>query len=340
MSVVVQCLYRQHLSSAPACQPTPPSYLSFQTWRLCSLTFSLIWSEWVAVARVATHTHPYQSTNTPHLHLHSTTWHIHSFQKLVCTASTPRCHRVKTGRPIMWEHGLNLLAVWQATGTVAYHIRSNLVLTLLSHFFTTTISSVNHFNHTHTILINCLKNTSPACVECCQAPPLLPLGVGFLFMDSTVQKTCDWWQWPAGSCHHQVWGGHQVGRRHLPACGCCWDSPLVVSKIPISDGSHTPPTTPNQTTAQMQVDEDGGFKLPGRRRGRGRLSTGTPVTTDPAPPTSQEAGTPNLTQKPPLFKLPVKQVNPNFVFLWNAGGKRKNKKVPTGATPQKNDLDW
>ena len=110
----------------------------------------------------------------------------------------------------------------------------------------------------------------------------------------------------------------------------------VLSGILTPHGGHNPhtKTSPIQTPAQVQVGDGESFEIPGRRRGRRKSSAGTPAMMDSSPSTSREVEESNLTQKP-LFKQPAKQVNPNLIFLWNAGGKRKNKKVPTGADPPK-----
>ena len=64
-----------------------------------------------------------------------------------------------------------------------------------------------------------------------------------------------------------------------------------------------------------------------------KLPAGVPVAADPKPQNPKDI-TKQSSSSTPLFKQPA-VVDPNFVFLWNAGGKRKNKKSPSDVpTPQ------
>ena len=83
----------------------------------------------------------------------------------------------------------------------------------------------------------------------------------------------------------------------------------------------------------MQSSASDGFKFPKGRRKKGKLLAGVPVAANPNTPNPKDIMKPSSNSQP-LFKQPFR-FDPNFVFLWNAGGKRKNKKCPADEpTPQ------
>ena len=83
---------------------------------------------------------------------------------------------------------------------------------------------------------------------------------------------------------------------------------------------------PEASQTSQQSDGDG-FELPKGRKRKAKLPAGKPAAaTDPKPQTSLDVSKQSQNSKP-LFKQPT-VVDPNKVYLWNAGGRRKNKKAP------------
>ena len=81
-----------------------------------------------------------------------------------------------------------------------------------------------------------------------------------------------------------------------------------------------------QSPAQKQSGESDNFVFPRRKRGKGKLPAGAPVAANPNSLTPKDVTNQSSNPKS-LFKQPTR-VNPDFVFHWNSGGKRKNKKCP------------
>ena len=88
------------------------------------------------------------------------------------------------------------------------------------------------------------------------------------------------------------------------------------------EASQTP-----HTPAQKQASDGDGFEFPKGRRRKAKLPARKPVAAAvPKPQTPMDASKKSQSSQP-LFKQPT-VVDPNIVYLWNAGGRHKNKKAP------------
>ena len=103
-----------------------------------------------------------------------------------------------------------------------------------------------------------------------------------------------------------------------------------VSKAPVNPEAPIPPTP-----VQVQAGNDDGFVTPGRRRRKGKV----PVekSADAPPPKPTQAGVSNPVPLP-FFKR-LAGDDPNAVHLWNAGGKRANKRAPKEHEPKIVEVD-
>ena len=158
-----------------------------------------------------------------------------------------------------------------------------------------------------------LASLARVCVCEASKPTAHPSGLGSPVMDSSVHKNVT----------------EKMDDNMSDGATCPQTSGAGQTKVS-PETSHTPLQSP----AQKQVGEGDGFVFPRRRRGKERLLAGTPVAANPNPPTPMDVTNPSTNPKP-LFKQPTR-VNPDFVFLWNAGGKLNNKKVPSdnSSTPK------
>ena len=98
------------------------------------------------------------------------------------------------------------------------------------------------------------------------------------------------------------------------------------SKSPAIPGAFNIPTTP----VSVQDGDESGFRTPGRRRRKGKVPAEKSADAPPPKPPPKGVSNPSPT---PLFKRPTGD-NPNAVHLWNAGGKRSNKRAPKEHEPK------
>ena len=98
------------------------------------------------------------------------------------------------------------------------------------------------------------------------------------------------------------------------------------SKSPVVPKAFTIPTTP----VSVQDGDESGFKTPGRRRRKGKVPAEQSADAPPPKPLPKGVSFPSPTT---LFKRPTGD-NPNAVHLWNAGGKRSNKRAPKEHEPK------
>ena len=80
------------------------------------------------------------------------------------------------------------------------------------------------------------------------------------------------------------------------------------------------PTTP----VPKQASDESGFRTPGRRRRKEKIPAEKSADASLPKPNPKGVLDPSLT---PYYKHPTGD-NPNCVHLWNAGGKRSNKRAP------------
>ena len=106
-----------------------------------------------------------------------------------------------------------------------------------------------------------------------------------------------------------------------------------------SDGSKSqsiPEAPVSPIPVQAQAGGDDGFRTPGRRRRKGKVPTEKSVDAPPQKPSS--AGVSNPVTLPSFFKRLTRD-DPNAVHLWNAGGKRANKRASKEHTPKIVEVD-
>ena len=100
-----------------------------------------------------------------------------------------------------------------------------------------------------------------------------------------------------------------------------------------SDGSMSqvvPEAPVSPIPVQVQAGDDDGFRTPGRRRRKGKVPAEKSADAPPQKPSS--AGVSNPAPLP-FFKR-LTGDDPNAVHLWNAGGKRANKRAPKEHMPK------
>ena len=90
---------------------------------------------------------------------------------------------------------------------------------------------------------------------------------------------------------------------------------------------------PPQLPVQKQASDGVGFEFPKGRRRKAKSLAGKPAAAAvPKPQTPMDVSKKTQNSQP-LFKQP-NVVDPNKVYLWNAGGRRKNKNAPRELMPQ------
>ena len=104
-----------------------------------------------------------------------------------------------------------------------------------------------------------------------------------------------------------------------------------VSKSPVVPKAPNLPPTP----VQVQDGDETVFRTPGRRRRKGKVPA--EKSADAPPPKPQPTGVSNPSPMP-FFKR-LSGDNPNAVHLWNAGGKRANKRAPKEHEPKIVEVD-
>ena len=90
---------------------------------------------------------------------------------------------------------------------------------------------------------------------------------------------------------------------------------------------------PHQLPFEKQASVVVSFEFPKRRRCKAKLPAGKPAAAADPKPQIQMDVSKQTQNSQPLFKQPT-VVDPNKVYLWNSGGKRKNKKAPRELIPQ------
>ena len=106
-----------------------------------------------------------------------------------------------------------------------------------------------------------------------------------------------------------------------------------------SDGSKSqsiPEAPVSPIPVQAQAGDDDGFKTPGRRRRKGKVPAEKSADAPPQKPSS--AGVSNPVPLPSFFKRLTRD-DPNAVHLWNAGGKRANKRASKEHMPKVVEVD-
>ena len=106
-----------------------------------------------------------------------------------------------------------------------------------------------------------------------------------------------------------------------------------------SDGSKTqtiPEAPVSPLPVQAQAGDDDGFRTPGRRRRKGKVPVEKSADAPPQKPSS--AGVSNPVTLPSFFKRLTRD-DPNAVHLWNAGGKRANKRASKEHMPKIVEVD-
>ncbi len=104
-----------------------------------------------------------------------------------------------------------------------------------------------------------------------------------------------------------------------------------VSKSPVVPEAPNIPPIP----VQVQAGDETVFRTPGRRRRKGKVPA--EKSADAPPPKPSPAGVSNPAPLP-FFKR-LSGDNPNAVHLWNAGGKRANKRAPKEHEPKIVEVD-
>ena len=103
-----------------------------------------------------------------------------------------------------------------------------------------------------------------------------------------------------------------------------------VSRLPV-----VPEAPVSPIPVQVQAGDDDGFRTPGRRRRKGKVPAEKSADAPPQKPSS--AGVSNPTSEP-FFKR-LSRDDPNAVHLWNAGGKRANKRASQEHAPKIVEVD-
>ena len=104
--------------------------------------------------------------------------------------------------------------------------------------------------------------------------------------------------------------------------------PSERSKTPVNpEASH-----PNQLPVEKQASDVSRFEFPKRRRRKVKLPAEQSADAALPKPLPMDVSKQTQSSKP-LFKQPT-VVDPNCVHLWNAGGKRRNKKAPKELMPE------
>ena len=103
-----------------------------------------------------------------------------------------------------------------------------------------------------------------------------------------------------------------------------------VSRPPVVPEAPIPPIP-----VQVQAGDDDGFRTPGRRRRKGKVPAEKSADAPPQKPS--QAGVSNPVPLP-FFKR-LSGDNPNAVHLWNAGGKRANKRASKEHEPKIVEVD-
>ena len=90
---------------------------------------------------------------------------------------------------------------------------------------------------------------------------------------------------------------------------------------------------PTQLPVEKQASGEAGFVFPKRKRRKDKLPADKSADAALPKPLPMDVTKQSHSSKQPLFKRPT-GVNPDCVHLWNAGGKRNNKKAPQELMPQ------
>ena len=90
---------------------------------------------------------------------------------------------------------------------------------------------------------------------------------------------------------------------------------------------------PTQLPVEKQASGEASFVFPKRRRRKDKLPAEKSADAALPKPLPMDVTKQSHSSKQPLFKRPT-GVNPDCVHLWNAGGKRSNKKAPQELMPQ------
>ena len=90
---------------------------------------------------------------------------------------------------------------------------------------------------------------------------------------------------------------------------------------------------PTQPPVEKQASDEAGFVFPKRKRRKDKLPAEKSADAALPKPLPMDVTKPSQSSKQPLFKRPT-GVDPDCVHLWNARGKRSNKKAPQELMPQ------
>ena len=92
-------------------------------------------------------------------------------------------------------------------------------------------------------------------------------------------------------------------------------------------------TTTPSTPVSKQAGDESGFVTPRRKRRKEKIPAEKSADASLPKPNQKGATDPSLILKPPFYNRPTGD-NPNCVHLWNAGGKRSNKRAPKEHAPK------